>query len=195
MIAEPLERGVAEDIESGKVTMRMTAKERGKHFEQRFQWDLLASRSIWAFGPDDSGPNVLLDDTLPSQIDKKLLGTVKDHIKQGFQWGAREGPLCDERASSHYLSLLVVDADSIRGHFEGFSDSKCEIQDIGRFAGTRAHLSRWWSDSSDGSTCLLFILPHGKQLLIYHLPRRPIHSPLILHLQFLVLPNNGFIYL
>jgi translation elongation factor EF-G len=31
------------------------------------------------------------------QIDKKLLGTVKDHIKQGFQWGAREGPLCDER--------------------------------------------------------------------------------------------------
>jgi U5 small nuclear ribonucleoprotein component len=25
------------------------------------------------------------------------LGTVKDHIKQGFQWGAREGPLCDER--------------------------------------------------------------------------------------------------
>lgn len=97
MIAEPLERGVAEDIESGRVTMRMTAKERGKHFEQRFQWDLLASRSIWAFGPDDSGPNVLLDDTLPSQIDKKLLGTVKDHIKQGFQWGAREGPLCDER--------------------------------------------------------------------------------------------------
>lgn len=31
------------------------------------------------------------------QIDKKLLLTVKDHIKQGFQWGAREGPLCDER--------------------------------------------------------------------------------------------------
>lgn len=33
------------------------------------------------------------------QIDKKLLGTVKEHIKQGFQWGAREGPLCDERMS------------------------------------------------------------------------------------------------
>jgi U5 small nuclear ribonucleoprotein component len=97
MIAEPLERGIAEHIESGHVTMRMSAKERGKHFEERFQWDLLASRSIWAFGPDDSGPNVLLDDTLPSQIDKKLLGTVKEHIKQGFQWGAREGPLCDER--------------------------------------------------------------------------------------------------
>lgn len=115
MIAEPLEQGIAEDIENGRVTMRMTAKERGKWFEEKYQWDLLASRSIWAFGPDDFGPNILLDDTLPSQVnttvlhlstslsstqqvDKKLIGTVKEHIKQGFQWGAREGPLCDERA-------------------------------------------------------------------------------------------------
>jgi len=115
MIAEPLEKGIAEDIERGRVTMRMTPKERGTFFQEKYQWDLLASRSIWAFGPDESGPNVLLDDTLPSQVrrtykpdscilltvgmqvDKKLLGTVKEHIKQGFQWGAREGPLCDER--------------------------------------------------------------------------------------------------
>jgi len=115
MIAEPLEKGIAEDIERGRVTIRMTPKERGTFFQEKYQWDLLASRSIWAFGPDESGPNVLLDDTLPSQVrrtynpdscillivgmqvDKKLLGTVKEHIKQGFQWGAREGPLCDER--------------------------------------------------------------------------------------------------
>jgi U5 small nuclear ribonucleoprotein component len=114
MIAEPLERGIAEDIETGRVNMRMTVKERGKFFEENHKWDLLASRSIWAFGPDEHGPNALLDDTLPSQvrvhrlshcrdfswlwqIDKKLLGTVREHIKQGFQWGAREGPLCDER--------------------------------------------------------------------------------------------------
>jgi 116 kDa U5 small nuclear ribonucleoprotein component len=68
MIAEPLERGIAEDIESGRVNMRMTVKERGKFFEEKYKWDLLASRSIWAFGPDDHGPNALLDDTLPSQV-------------------------------------------------------------------------------------------------------------------------------
>ncbi|TDL26446.1 P-loop containing nucleoside triphosphate hydrolase protein [Rickenella mellea] len=98
MIAEPLERGVAEDIETGRVTMRMSAKERGKLFEEKYQWDLLAPRSIWAFGPDENGANILPDDTLPpvTQVDKKLLGSVKEHIKQGFQWGAREGPLCDE---------------------------------------------------------------------------------------------------
>ena len=106
MIAEPLERGIAEDIESGRVNMKMAPKDRGKFFQEKYQWDLLASRSIWAFGPDDSGPNILLDDTLPSQVDKKLLGTVKEHIKQGFQWGAREGPLCDERefSAEHLVS-------------------------------------------------------------------------------------------
>ncbi|KAG5643547.1 hypothetical protein DXG03_000688 [Asterophora parasitica] len=108
MIAEPLERGVAEDIERGRVHMRMPAKERGKFFEEKYQWDLLASRSIWAFGPDENGPNILLDDTLPSQIDKKLLGTVKEHIKQGFQWGAREGPLCDEPMRN--VKFRVLDA-------------------------------------------------------------------------------------
>lgn len=34
------------------------------------------------------------------QVDKALLGSVKDSIVQGFQWGTREGPLCDERMSS-----------------------------------------------------------------------------------------------
>ena len=31
------------------------------------------------------------------QVDKGLLSSVKDSIVQGFQWGSREGPLCDER--------------------------------------------------------------------------------------------------
>lgn len=106
MISEPLERGIAEDIETGRVTMKMTPKERGTFFQEKYQWDLLASRSIWAFGPDESGSNILIDDTLPSQVDKKMLASVKEHIKQGFQWGAREGPLCDERGCSPPYTVL-----------------------------------------------------------------------------------------
>ena len=68
MIAEPLDKGIPEDIETGRVTMRMAPKERGKHFNEKYGWDMLAARSIWAFGPEDSGPNVLIDDTLPSDV-------------------------------------------------------------------------------------------------------------------------------
>ena len=111
MIAEPLEKGIAGDIESGRISIKMPPKSLGKHFQDKYQWDLLASRSIWAFGPDEYGANILMDDTLPSevrrptgfgslciahadsnlQVDKKSLYGVRDFIKQGFQWGTREG--------------------------------------------------------------------------------------------------------
>lgn len=31
------------------------------------------------------------------QVDKRLLNTVKESIRQGFSWATREGPLCEER--------------------------------------------------------------------------------------------------
>ncbi|KAI4377179.1 hypothetical protein MLD38_014852 [Melastoma candidum] len=52
------------------------------------------------------GPNILLDDTLSSEVDKNLLNSVKDAIVQGFQWGAREWPLCDARN----VKFKIVDA-------------------------------------------------------------------------------------
>ncbi|GAA5942805.1 116 kDa U5 small nuclear ribonucleoprotein component [Sporobolomyces koalae] len=109
MIAEPLERGISEDIESGKINIRMPPKQLGSHFQTKYGWDLLASRSIWAFGPDEQGPNLLMDDTLPSDVDKKLLYSVKESIKQGFQWGCREGPLCDEPIRNVKFRLLGAD--------------------------------------------------------------------------------------
>ncbi len=71
-------------------------KKLSEFFQSKYDWDLLAARSIWAFGPDSTGPNILVDDTLPSEVNKSLLNTVKDSIVQGFQWGTREGPLCEE---------------------------------------------------------------------------------------------------
>ena len=68
MISEPLETGIANDIEGGRVSMSMSNKERGKFFETKYQWDLLASRNIWAVGPEENGPNVLINDTLPSEV-------------------------------------------------------------------------------------------------------------------------------
>ena len=70
MIAEPLEQGIAEDIESGEVSAEMPQKQFQNFFQDKYDWDLLASRSIWHFGPTNQGPNILLDDTLPSDVDK-----------------------------------------------------------------------------------------------------------------------------
>lgn len=106
MIAEPLEKGLAEDIENSVVSIDWPRKKLGDFFQARYDWDVLAARSIWAFGPDKQGPNILLDDTLPSEVDKGLLNAVKDSIVQGFQWGAREGPLCDEPIRNVKFKIL-----------------------------------------------------------------------------------------
>ncbi|XP_025094078.1 116 kDa U5 small nuclear ribonucleoprotein component-like [Pomacea canaliculata] len=106
MIAEPLEKGLAEDIENEVVQISWPRKKLGEFFQTKYDWDLLAARSIWAFGPDATGPNILVDDTLPSEVDKNLLSAVKDSIVQGFQWATREGPLCDEPIRNVKFKIL-----------------------------------------------------------------------------------------
>lgn len=54
-------------------------KKLGEFFQTKYDWDLLAARSIWAFGPDATGPNILVDDTLPSEVRNTGTGVV-------FQW-------------------------------------------------------------------------------------------------------------
>ena len=51
-------------------------------FTTKYEWDLLAVRGLWAFGPDRQGPNVLMDDTLAGEVDKNLLNAVRDSIVQ-----------------------------------------------------------------------------------------------------------------
>lgn len=60
----------------------------------KYDWDLLAVRGLWAFGPETQGPNVLMDDTLSGETDKGLLNAVRESIVQ--VWVTRgkggEGP-------------------------------------------------------------------------------------------------------
>ena len=58
MIAEPLEKGLAEDIENEVVSINWNKKRLGEFFQTKYDWDLLAARSIWAFGPDATGMNL-----------------------------------------------------------------------------------------------------------------------------------------
>lgn len=118
MIAEPLDKGLAEDIESGKISISWPARKLGSYLVDTYEWDPLSARSVWAFGPTVDGPNLLLDDTLAGEVDKGLLGAVRDSIVQGFQWGTREGPLCDEPIRNVKFKItdaLIADEPLQRG--------------------------------------------------------------------------------
>ncbi|RLN92660.1 hypothetical protein BBJ28_00015773, partial [Nothophytophthora sp. Chile5] len=107
MISEPLDVGLAQDIESGAINLdQMGQKDVARFFQSKYKWDLLAARSLWAFGPESNGPNVLLDDTLATEVNKTSLGLIKDSIVQGFQWSCREGPLSDEPIRNTKFKIL-----------------------------------------------------------------------------------------
>ena len=106
-IAEPLDEGLAERLEAGKVKIDWDKRKLGRFFQSQYGWDLLSSRSVWAFGDSPTcGTNILMDDTLPSEVDKQLLDSCRSSIVQGFQWATREGPLCEEPVRATKIKIL-----------------------------------------------------------------------------------------
>ena len=105
MIAEPLEDQIAVLVEQG------TIAHDPDHATKLLNagWDKLAVRGLWALGPDPiHGPNVLINDTLPSETDQHALESIKESIIQGFQWACREGPLAEEPL--RHVKFRLIDA-------------------------------------------------------------------------------------
>ncbi|KAK7889646.1 hypothetical protein WMY93_025206 [Mugilogobius chulae] len=92
MKARPLEEGLPEDIDKGEVTARQEFKARGRYLAEKYDWDVGEARKIWCFGPDGTGPNILVDVTKGVQY----LNEIKDSVVAGFQWASKEGVLCEE---------------------------------------------------------------------------------------------------
>ena len=106
MLAEPLDKGLAEEIENDSISLRWSKDKVSSFFKTRYDWDVLAALSVWSFGPETNGPNVLMDDTIISEVDKTALSSVRDSIVQGFQWATREGSLCEEPIRNVKFKLL-----------------------------------------------------------------------------------------
>lgn len=80
MIASPMDKGLVEDIEREMIDLDDGKKKVSKYFIENFDWDILASRNVWSFGPGKFGPNLLMNDTLPSEVDRNALDECKETI-------------------------------------------------------------------------------------------------------------------
>merc|ERR1712168_851405 len=92
MKARPMPDGLAEDIDKGEVTPRGEFKTRARYLQEKYDYDVTEARKIWCFGPDGSGPNIVMDVTKGVQY----LNEIKDSIVAGFQWASKEGVLAEE---------------------------------------------------------------------------------------------------
>lgn len=64
MTAQPLGDELVNDIESGKFNPLQESKARARILADNYGWDVSQARKIFAFGPSDRDPNVIVDATV-----------------------------------------------------------------------------------------------------------------------------------
>merc|ERR1712042_209974 len=111
MIAKPMPDGLPEDIDNGEVTDKQDFKLRGRYLADKYEYNMDEARKIWCFGPEGTGPNIVIDATKGVQY----LNEIKDSVVAGFQWATKEGVLCDEnmRGSRFDVMDVTLHADAI----------------------------------------------------------------------------------
>merc|ERR1712216_316865 len=111
MKAQPMGQELCEAIDKGDVSSNHDAKTRGRTLADDYGWDVNFARKIWCFGPDTTGPNVFVDNTVGAQS----LNEIKDHVVSAFQWASKEGPLAEEpmRGNKFMLFDVTMHADAI----------------------------------------------------------------------------------
>ncbi|CAA6666060.1 unnamed protein product [Spirodela intermedia] len=111
MEARPLEDGLAEAIDDGRIGPRDDPKVRSKILSEEFGWDKDLAKKIWCFGPETTGPNMVVDMCKGVQY----LNEIKDSVVAGFQWASKEGALAEEnmRGICFEVCDVVLHADAI----------------------------------------------------------------------------------
>lgn len=102
--ALPLDEELSKDIEAGKITPRDDFKARARVLADEYGWDVTDARKIWCFGPETTGPNLLVDVTKGVQY----LNEIKDSCVAGFQWATKEGVCAEENMRGVRFNVLDV---------------------------------------------------------------------------------------
>jgi len=113
--AAPLSDELISALETGVITPRMDQKLRAKELQNTYGWDQTEAKRVWSFGPDSSGPNLLVDTTKAAEY----LQEVKEHLVSAFQWATKMGVLCDEPLRGVRFNIVEVYLHSDASHRNG----------------------------------------------------------------------------
>jgi elongation factor 2 len=100
--AQPLQEGIPDLIEKGEMGPKDDPKLRAKQLHEEFEWDKDDAQRIWSFGPDNAGPNILVDLTKGVQF----MNEIKDSCESAFQWATKEGVMCEENMRQVRINIV-----------------------------------------------------------------------------------------
>jgi len=90
--AEPLKEELVNEIEEGTIKSTDDMKTTARKLIDNYEWAQNDARKLWAFGPENVGPNLLVDQTQAVQY----LTEIKDSFENAFQWACKEGVVAGE---------------------------------------------------------------------------------------------------
>jgi elongation factor 2 len=102
--AAPIGSEFSAAIDEGIIKPGVDAKVQGRVLADDYGWDVSEARKIWAFGPDGTGPNLMVDTTKGVNY----LLEIKESVNAGFAWATQAGPLCEEQMRGVRFNLMDV---------------------------------------------------------------------------------------
>ena len=103
--SEPLHEDLPDLIESGEIGPALDPKARAKRLVDEFGWEKDDTAKIWCFGPENVGPNMVVDITKGVQY----MNEIKESMVSSFQWASKQGVLCEENMRG--MRYNVIDCE------------------------------------------------------------------------------------
>jgi len=102
--AMPLDEELSKAIDAGSINSRDDIKARARILADEYGWDVTDARKIWCFGPETTGPNLMVDTTKGVQY----LNEIKDSCVAACQWATKEGVCAEENLRGVRFNILDV---------------------------------------------------------------------------------------
>lgn len=103
--AEPLADDLILALEDGTISAGDDIKKTSRTLIDKYNWDQTEAKKIWCFGPENVGPNLLVDGTKAVAY----LNEVRDSMENAFQWATKEGIIAEETVRGVRYNLLDVE--------------------------------------------------------------------------------------
>lgn len=87
----PLHEDLPQLIEDDEISATQDLKIRAKRLVEEFDFEKDDAAKIWCFGPENTGPNMVVDITKGVQY----MQEIKESIVSSFQWASKGGVLCE----------------------------------------------------------------------------------------------------
>jgi elongation factor 2 len=115
VVAEPLKEELVKDIEDGIIRKNDDIKVTARTLIDKYEWDQHDARKLWTFGPENTGPNLLVDQTKAVQF----LNEIRDSMENAFQWVTKEGVIAEENMRGVRFNILDVELHTDAVHRGG----------------------------------------------------------------------------